>query len=413
MGRTHDALISSVQSGNFVKAEESVDKAIQKEMPSGKYISSKEAVWLYLDRAMLHFWTGKTAAAIKDYAIALDAIDYYRQATVQEQLAKMLLEDSKSAYVGTLYEHQLARLYFALALFQQGDSANARALLLQAENQAQLHKEEGKDHPGSTNFVAKYLLANILEKEGDLSNAEILYREVATSRGEDPKQVSVSPSKKATVIILAHTGLAPYKESTIAPVSVVSLALLEQILSLYDIPPAISSLAGIPIPALVESKQVCSSTTIKFAGQTQPLKTWLNIDLFAEKTLEMELPKIAAHSAARLLIRRAALGAIQKENPTAGIFADLALLGANLFTEADTRSWSTLPSRIDLARIDLDPGSHKLTFESRSNEGDLQIKECEIYLDQNTLCIINLFTIHPNQMVLHIPNPNSEKSHEN
>ncbi len=406
-GRTQDAVISSVQKGDFVRAEESIDKAIQKKMPTGKFLSCREAVWMYLDRAMLHAWTGKLPAAIQDYNIALDAIDYYSQPTLQEQLTKTLLEDGQSAYVGPHYEHQLARLYLALALFQEGDLGNARALLLQAQNQAQLRIEEGKEAAGSTNLIAKYLLAAVLEKEGDLSNAEILYKEVAKERREPLAEHS---QKKATVIVLSHTGLAPHKISTIAPVSVVSLAILEQLLAIYDIPPALSSLAGIPIPAFADSASGCSSTSIKFANaQSAHLQPWMDVSDAAHQTLEKELPKIAAHSAARLLIRRAFLGVVQKENQTAGIFADLALLGANLLTEADIRSWSTLPARIDLARLELEPGKHTLTFESRSH-GAVQTKECQINLSPNELCIINLFTIHPHQMVIQIPKKNSEET---
>ncbi len=388
VSRTQDVLISSVQKGDFVKAEERIDQVIQKKIPSNKYVSCKDAVWMYLDRAMLHTCTGKLPAAIQDYATALDAIDYYNQPTLQEQLGKTLLQDGVCAYVSPIYEHQLARLYLALALFQQGDFGNARAMLLQAENQAALHKEMGNE---AANVIAKYLLANLLQHEGDFSNAEILYREVAQ------KEMQVN-RRKATVIILAHTGLAPHKISTIAPASVVSLALLEEILAAYDIPPAVSSLAGIPIPAFAEARSVCSTTQVKLpSGETRKLETWLDIDALARKNLGKEMPKIAARSAARLLIRRAALGAIQKENQIAGIFADLALLGANLLTEADTRSWSTLPSRIDLTRFELDPGKHTLTLESRAPNGHVQVKECQVDLGSNALCIINLFTIHPDQ----------------
>jgi tetratricopeptide (TPR) repeat protein len=389
--------------GYIEQAEEILDATIEKEMPTGDYRSSKDAVWLLLDRATIGFASGEEEGAIADYKQAVEAIDFYSQTNIAESLAKIALQDECGAYPGDDFEQCLARIYFALALLHHGDKSNAQALLRQAEEFQQWKREEYHKSQVTENFtvtdnaVGKYLFGAILEKRGDLSNAEILYRDAVSLNPCIPY-----PSldrKKATVLFLCHNGNAPCKVSGTSTASVASALALEIILGCNGVDPAISSMTGIPIPVLgywPYSEPIPTYATI--AQTRKPLTTAFDVNAIAHSELDQKMPLIVARGVARFVIRRGAVGYANSQDPMLGAVVDIGMLIANANTKADTRSWSTLPYTIDLARFDLDPGVYPFAIDILQNWF-----QKEIALQEGDLCVINIFNIHPGVTRVLIP----------
>lgn len=317
--------VHQLQSGRFEAAEKKLSKA---DLP---YTASKEAALLLLSRAMVYFQSGQFEKSTHDLEKALDAIDYYKQTSLPEIAGQTLLQDDIGAYVPPSFEESLTRFYLALSLLHQGQEDNAAATVYYLEN----HSHQ--------NPLTTYLLATLLNRRGDTSNARILY-----------SRLEVQPPK-GNVLLVHHRGTSPQKRTEIAKASIVSAALLEKILQINDIKPALSTLTGIPIPVLYNTPRPTSIMKIDSVAQYPVLS--YDIDQAAEKHLDQEMPWIAARSAARLLIRRG-LVASTKENYQP--LMDIAMLVSNLATQADTRSWSTLPSCIDFYHLNLDPGQHKV-----------------------------------------------------
>jgi hypothetical protein len=335
---------AQLRDGRFEEAEKNLTKADQ------HYTASNEAALLLLSRAMVYFQSGDLQKSSHDFEKALDAIDYYKQISTLEIAGQTVIQDDIAAYVPPPFEESLARLYQALAFLHLGQEDNAAATLYYLEN----HAEQ--------NPLTTYLLATLFQRRGD-SNARVLYSRLNIE------------APKGNVLLVHHRGVAPQKKTKIAPVSIVSAALVETLLAMNDVKPALSTLAGVPIPVLKNSTR--PTTILKVDNRSQPPAVSFDIDTAAEEHLDKEMPWTAARAAARLLIRR---GLVATTKEKAQPFVDFAMLISNIATQADTRSWTLLPSCIDLYHLDLEPGLHqvqvgKQTISFTVKEKDLTIVE--------------------------------------
>lgn len=314
-----------LQNRRFEEAEKKLAKA---DLP---YTSSNDAALLSLSRAMVYFQSGQFLKSTHDFEKALDATDYYKQTSLPEMVGQTLLQDDIAAYVPPPFEEHLARFYQALAFLHIEQEDNAAATLHYLEN-------HDKQNPLTT-----YLLAALFERRGDSSNAKILY-----------SRLQVTPTN-GNVLLIHHRGSAPQKRSVIAKTSIVSAALLETLLKVQDVKPALSTLTGVPVPELVTTARPTATLSIDHHAPL-PMVSF-DVALAAEEQLDKEMPWTAARAAARILIRRGVVASTkEKKQP----LMDFAMLISNLATQADTRSWTTLPSRIDLYHLNLDPGKHQI-----------------------------------------------------
>ena len=419
--------IAAYQNGGLPAAEITLSKTIDKELPNQDFTKSKDSVWLLLDRATTRFAMGNVNEAISDYNLTIDAIDYYDQNCNAEALGKFVLDDEIGAYAGEDYEQILARVYFALALLHKGDTGNAFALLRQSEEIQQDKRDLYAKSPLTEeyelidNSVAKYLFAAMLEKKGDKSNAELLYRQTGNLLGIENSNNSsgsgsgnnqqkyqenliTTDSNNATVIILCHNGNSPIKISGTSNASVASAIALEMILSANQIDPAWSSLTGIPVPVLMENWGSSPSPTYAcLDGIKKPLLPWYDVAFTAEQQLQQKMPVIVARGVARFLLRRGAVAYAQNKDPTLGVLCDIGMLFANASTKADTRSWTTLPNAIDLTRFNLEPGEHALNIQVPANGSKPFLANYKLQLSPHDLCVINVFNIHPGITTVLIP----------
>lgn len=409
-----DSFLAFYRQGNLPIAEANLTATIKKEIPCQDFRKSNDSVWLLLDRATTRFAMGDTEGAIADYRLSIDAIDFYNKDIPGETVQRLLFQDELGAYPGEDYEQVLARIYFALTLLHQGDRNNAFALLRQAEEIQQRKREMYRNIPFAHNYqlvdnsLGKYLFAALLETRGDFSNAEILYRQTAELVGSERVHSALPPVKQnlpsAKVIVICHNGNSPVKISTTSDASVASAAALEMILASRNIDPAWSSLTGIPVPALM---QYCwdlpRPTAASVDGVEKPLIPWYDVAATAHFQLNQKMPAIVARGVARLLLRRTAVGCLQNQDPCVGALADMAMFVVNASTKADTRSWTTLPSSIDLNRFDVEPGLHYLDIKVASPAGLSYSARYELNLRQDDLCVVNIFNIYPGQTLVQIP----------
>lgn len=393
--------LAAYKAGDLAVAEEVLDTAVHKALPCRDFRSSKDAVWLLLDRATIRFAAGDTAGAISDYNTAIEAIDYYSQKSPVEYLQQVALEDDCEAYSGEDFEQVLARVYFALALMHQGDHSNAYAMLRQAEDVQQRKTEMYASSPLTADFrlvensVAKYLLAALSENKGDVSNARILYAQAAGLSGFPTFQFDAN-TDKATVIIVCHNGNAPFKVTGYSEASRASALALEIILAQNGIPPAISTMTGIPVPVLMQTvggEPLSIAATLD--GQEKPLLQLYDVGATASEQLSQQMPLIVARGVARLLLRRATVGYGQERDPGLGMLLDIGMTIANATTKADTRSWATLPNTIDIARYDVESGDQELKIVVDCARCPLYAGSYHLRLKPHDLCIINIFNVHP------------------
>ncbi len=314
-----------LQEGRFEEAEKNLSKADQ------HYTASNEASLLLLARAMVYFQSGQLDKSSQDFEKALDAIDYYKQTSLPEITGQTLIQDDIAAYVPPPFEESLARFYLALVFLHQRQEDNAAATIYYLENYSQ------------QNPLTTYLLATLFQRRGDASNARVLY-----------SRLQMEPPK-GNILLVHHRGVAPQKRTEMAKTSIVSAAILETILQIKDVKPALSTLTGIPIPVLFNTVRPPSILKVDHHSQS-PIISY-DIAKAARAHLDQEMPWTAARAAARLLIRRGLVAATKKDYQP---LMDIAMLISNIATQADTRSWTMLPSCIDLYHLNLEPGQHQV-----------------------------------------------------
>jgi hypothetical protein len=334
---------AQLRDGRFEEAEKKLSRADQ------HYTESNEAALLLLSRAMVYFQSGQLEKSSHDFEKALDAIDYYKQTSLHEIAGQTLIQDDLAAYVPPPFEECLARFYQALSFLHQGQEDNAAATIYYLENH------------DAQNPLTTYLLAALFQRRGDISNARVLY-----------SRLKIEPPK-GNVLLVHHRGVAPQKNTEIAPISIVSAALVETILEKNDIKPALSTLAGVPIPVLIDKGRPTS--ILKVNNRSQPPIVSFDIAQAAEDHLDKEMPWTAARAAARLLIRR---GLVASTKEKAQPIVDFAMFVSNLATQADTRCWTTLPSCIDLYHLDLKPGLHQVQVGKQTLSITVKEKELTI-----------------------------------
>lgn len=389
-----DSYMVAYRTGQVERAEAISSEAVEKAIKKGRYTKSKEAVWLLLDRALLRFLKEDMSGAIRDFDLALQAADYYRQPLALETMQQLLLQDSARAYAGDHFEQLYATVYMACALLHKGDTSNAFAVLRGGEERLQRLKEElrsfdlTRDWQPPENPLGKLLFAALLEKQGDFSNAQIVYRELARS-APHCRLVPKSLSKdNACVLFLHHRGQVPTKISDTSDASVASAAAVEIILESFGVDPAWSSLTGIPVPRLIQS-----GPTPRPLLSNQCLLA--NVSKTAQQTLDEKMPMIVARGVARMVMRRTFVASAKKESEDLGAAADLGMLFANLATRADTRQWSTLPAKIDVVRLDLSPGDYSWPL-AGGITASLELKPGDLKL-------IHLFQPTPEDLIVLVP----------
>lgn len=380
-----EAYVQAYRSGGFDAVETEVSKLIAKG-------GENEQVWLRLDRATERLVSGNPKGAIEDYQVALAMIDYFNESGLLENIGQTLFYDGAGPYRGDDYEQLLARVYFAFACLLDNDESNAIALLRQAEEWSQAKMEEYRHHPATAqigvpeNPLGKYVFAALLEKRGDISNAEILFQQSGIDLGR---------GGPATILIICHNGQAPYKYTEYCPASQASAFALEVLMGCYGPGPAISSLTGIPVPALaMRAGCLPIPTTATLDGVSVTLQPVFSIAQAATCEMHQKRPVVIARGVARLALRRGAVYAAQRQDPCFGQLLDLGILIANAATRADTRSWSLLPERLDLARFDVEAGSHTLKINQF---------ETTICLKRGDVALIHVFNLYPGLSQILIP----------
>jgi hypothetical protein len=142
------------------------------------------------------------------------------------------------------------------------------------------------------------------------------------------------------------------------------------ILALSSQRPIVPDFAPVMIPVVVRPHEIVPALTVsidgKWSGQTETLT---DIGRMAEEQFEAIKPQIIA----RAVIRRALKKGIvygSKEAMDANNWVSLALeLGGILWEAletADTRCWNLLPAEIQVTRIEVPAGEHRLTLQPSS-----------------------------------------------
>jgi len=177
-----------------------------------------------------------------------------------------------------------------------------------------------------------------------------------------------SPPGHGVVVVIAMVGRGPYKIEVEELASQEALLIADRIVSAvgqYSVPP---TLAPIKIPQIVSPAKPFDLVGIEVDGR--PVSTTLpitDVHRLASETFAAKLPEVMARTVARRVVKKGAVYAAKDQMNLNSSLTSLAMDAAGVLWEAtesaDTRCWGLLPREIQVLRLELPAGAHRLNLE--------------------------------------------------
>lgn len=192
-------------------------------------------------------------------------------------------------------------------------------------------------------------------------------RRIADYVGEAPPAPEPGAPRPAEILVLVKVGRVPHREAARIPIGA-AVGLAGAYITGNPAVLAHSVFKVVVYPELAPANDVFDGATLTVGGHE--VRMDLATDLGAEITAEYnELkPKIIGAALSRMIVRAAAsagayaAGKQAKSNGAAiGILAALAVEGTlTALDKPDTRSWTTLPGRVFIGRMEVPAGEHEV-----------------------------------------------------
>jgi hypothetical protein len=317
--------------------------------------------------------------------IAKGHIEGLHGVSVTEQLGAVVVNDTLRSFSGDRYEQVLLHAYMAMNYIQMNDMDAARVEILQAD----VKMQEWGDQPEEDPFV-RYLSGMIYEALGERDQAIVAYRqakEVYQSTLEKQKVGVPRVLKKDLLRSLSAEGLwdeyknlkkgfglkkfRPRKPAKNSGELIVilsnGLAPVRGENSIMTFSDEMGDTLKIALPTYPYGPDRLHKARLVANGATVLLETVEDIDSLARRALEDDIPLITARALARAVVKHKTQGeAEERGGPLAGFLATI----VNVVTErADTRSWTTLPQEIQMARIFLPSGPQRIRIDMINGSG--------------------------------------------
>lgn len=336
-----------------------------------------------LNRGILYRAAGDYVASNAAFEEAKLKMEALYGVSVTEQTGSLILNEGTIAFKGEPFEQTMLHAYKALNYLELGDLDAARVEVLQADLKM---TTVGGDGYGENGFM-RYLSGIVFESHGEGDNAYIAYRKayeyyrgnpvglavpaplrrdllrLAEQQGRDddvreyrlewdwdadpgPQQ----PESACELVVLLHGDLVPPKRERIASIFHPELRILVNVaLPYYE--PYDEPIAGVRVRA---GKRYVAAVKVE------------DVAAQARHALDERLGAIAARALARAAVKATVSYQLGEQNDLLGALANLA---AVVTERADTRSWSTLPGTIWLARLPIPAGEQRMAVEVEGRYG--------------------------------------------
>jgi hypothetical protein len=376
---THADRLVSIRNAFYSGRLEKADKIININLRQ----KDGESDVLKLEQSMIALTDGRPQDAERILREVRDNFDYLEQKSISETVLSTLTDDNKIAYAGEDYEKVLIRCFLALSnLMQDGDDARAYALQVGDKQrqiiQAGKDKESGDNPKLTYNKVALGAYINAAIQEATHINYDEAARSIQLVANWEPefpyakqdlhRVTNGVHSKKGNGVLYVFTlvGKGPYKEERSEVPSSQALLIADRIVSAtskHSVPP---TLAAIKVPVVVRSRNSITNVSVminddEFGGMTQTLT---DIGRMAVDQYAAVFPSVMARAVVRRVTKKTAIYGIKAvtdvENPLAELALDAVGSAWEATESADTRCWGLLPDKIQVLRLELPAGEHRI-----------------------------------------------------
>jgi tetratricopeptide (TPR) repeat protein len=370
-------------SGRLEMAAAAFDEAIPKSQGSGDVINLEKSLVLLAD--------GRPAEAESLLREVRDRFDHLELSSPTEKAVSMFTDDTRIAYAGEDYEKVLIRAMLALTnLMHDGGDAEAYSLQVVDKQQqiiqaAAIESEENPKAAYKQVAVGPYL-RGILREETH-TNYDDAARSFETVVSWQPE---FAPGKhdlaraahgrhsergNGVVYVFALVGQGPHKIEVAEVPSSVALLVADRIISAVGdqtLPPTI---APIKVPKVVASHNVIGSVGIDVDGKPAArTETITDVTAMAVSQGEAIHDQIVGRAVARRVLKKASIYGVKEftgveKHTLAGLGFDALGVVWEATENADTRSWSLLPDKIQVLRLELPAGEHQLSLTPLGHNG--------------------------------------------
>ncbi len=389
--------------GDFGQAEGEIDKLVASESGVEKKLvtesrgldesidPAKGDTCLFLqEKSMTRLAAGDTDGTINLLRRARDVLeDRYTDSDISGWLTAGLTDDTTLDYRGADYEHVLTPALLALAdLLEGGQDAYAYALQVGEVQERILGSTFGDDVDGKGNGynprelyqrvpVGAYMEGLVREREGYASEAFKAYERARDWSGSAPIVVEAcertstgvyAPVGEGVVHVFRFAGKGPRLVQGTSPItdSALFLANIGAIVIGENV--GLLGQMNVPVPVVLAGETSVPELEIRSEGVlVATTSTLLDVTSVAAQQLDANMPWILARAAIRRGVKAVAAKATQdavdhsNKDSGFGLFAGiLTNLALTIGEKADTRNWTSLPARFQVARFTLPEGVHEL-----------------------------------------------------
>ncbi len=345
----------------------------------------KDDVLYLLNKAMLQRMQGEYAASNAALEEAKPLMEKFATLSVSEQAAAFAINENVRAYAGELFEQVYVHVIAALNYLALNAPHSARVEALQLDVKLNQIKQGAAVDDG----FPRYLTGLIYERLGDWDDALIAYRKAYQAYKSFPSYYSVGvpyPLKDDLLRLTARQGMNDEHEryrtefgikewsaaTSSADTGEVVFILLSGLAPVKRdaITGAVTQdgrMVTVALPYFEQRRAAANGVRISTAGRSAESALMSDVNNVAVTALDHKLAGITARAIARAVIKTRAVSKAQQEgNGALGLLINV----AGVATErADTRSWTTLPNQIYLARLQLPPGRYDLQVQVLSSRG--------------------------------------------
>jgi hypothetical protein len=326
---------------------------------------------LYLmDLGIAYHAAGLYEKAIDTFREAEKLADKYDYTSVSEEVGTVIVNDDVKKYRGEDFERILINVYLALDFTLLGRWEEALVECRRINHRMDLFKAKNT-RQFQYNSFAKYLAATLFEARGELNDALVDYRQLASSpygnfaylggpllrtaarlraseeveryRKRFPDVRDVNPPGQGDVFVVFEQGKGPYK---------------------------VPSYHNRLVPQFIRSPYFGTGAKLRVDGANAsfPVETLFDIENVAIRELEESAAGIAAKKVAGIVAKQAIGHGVAAATDNEALGAATALI-LHAMDKADTRSWSTLPARLQVARLSLPAGKYDFTLDLETTRG--------------------------------------------
>jgi tetratricopeptide (TPR) repeat protein len=357
----------------------------------------KNMVLFYLDRAAVLHHAGKYAESDADLDRAEQRMDELYTKSISQAGGMLLLNDTTMDYAGEPFERALAHVLRALnyVFLNQPDEALVESRKVELFLDGLQRRLAGKGVYSDDAF-ARYLDALLYADEGKLDDARIsleaarsAYADYQDAYGMPEPRFTLGPrdKKSGELVFIHYNGVAPRKVTKTFQVAwgqAMALAQSSEDAEAQGAQFKNALAAGITGNAITiaypgfvnEPYSIVSSEVLVDSKPAASTLLMEDVAAIASKTLEDRMGVIKTRAVARAFVKYVVAQAAYKvaakacDQMPGGFMAVQicktaargSLAAASAATEvADTRSWSTVPAQIRMARAKVPAGTHDVT----------------------------------------------------